>query len=241
MQALRPSDIMSRRPKIGLGPSIGPAQMTATPSVSIEKPRRGAIAPDAGVIVVLSYFVLDILFRHIVARLSLPGDLPYSGVVERAIYLSLVLPYLVLARRIRLRDIIGSFALPGREHLRFSLMMLGATIVLALVVQVIVEILFPGSHGFVTPRYLLDEIVIPPLNEEPVFRGVILSSLIGVFGEKRWPPILFSAVMFALIHEISLLKLAITLTLGILLAVTFHRTRSLSGCMLLHALWNLLT
>lgn len=78
-------------------------------------------------------------------------------------------------------------------------------------------------------------VIIAPLTEETLFRGIILRGLLG-----RWPPwaaILISAVLFALMH-FNPAQGPITFALGLVLGWIFVRTRSLGLCMLGHALNN---
>ncbi len=78
-------------------------------------------------------------------------------------------------------------------------------------------------------------IIIAPLTEELVFRGVILRGLLG-----RWRPaaaVLISAAMFAFIH-LNPAQAPVAFLLGILLGWIYVRTRSLGLCVLGHALNN---
>ncbi len=78
-------------------------------------------------------------------------------------------------------------------------------------------------------------VVIAPLTEEILFRGVILRGLLS-----RWHPsvaILASAMMFAFMH-LNPAQTPIALGLGLLLGWIYVRTRSLGLCMLGHALNN---
>lgn len=81
-------------------------------------------------------------------------------------------------------------------------------------------------------------VVIAPLTEEFVFRGLILRGLLG-----RWPAgwaILASAALFALTH-FNPAQAPVALLLGALLGWIYFRTRSLGLCMFGHALNNATT
>jgi glutamate-5-semialdehyde dehydrogenase len=81
-------------------------------------------------------------------------------------------------------------------------------------------------------------VVIAPLTEELVFRGLILRGLLG-----RWRPamaILASAFLFALTH-FNPAQAPVALMLGALLGWIYVRTRSLGLCMIGHALNNAAT
>ncbi len=78
-------------------------------------------------------------------------------------------------------------------------------------------------------------VVVAPLTEELVFRGLILRGLLG-----RWRPlaaILFSAGLFALVH-FNPAQAPVALLLGLLTGWLYARTRSLGLCILAHALNN---
>ena len=78
-------------------------------------------------------------------------------------------------------------------------------------------------------------VVIAPVTEELVFRGLILRGLLG-----RWHPaaaILFSAGLFALVH-FNPVQAPVALLLGLLTGWLYVRTRSLGLCIVAHALNN---
>ena len=75
-------------------------------------------------------------------------------------------------------------------------------------------------------------VVIAPVTEEIVFRGLILRGLLG-----RWRPmaaILFSSGLFALVH-FNPAQAPVALLLGLLTGWLYARTRSLGLCILAHA------
>ena len=81
-------------------------------------------------------------------------------------------------------------------------------------------------------------VVIAPLTEEFLFRGVILRGLLG-----RWKPgvaIMVSAVLFGLMH-FNVAQQPIALMTGLVLGWLYVRTRSLGLCMLGHAIINAFT
>ncbi len=81
-------------------------------------------------------------------------------------------------------------------------------------------------------------VVIAPLTEEIVFRGLILRGLLG-----RWRPlaaIIASAALFALTH-LNPAQAPVAFILGLILGLVYVRTRSLGLCMLGHALNNAAT
>ncbi len=78
-------------------------------------------------------------------------------------------------------------------------------------------------------------VVVAPLAEETLFRGVILRGLLGRW--KPWAAIALSAALFALMH-FNPAQTPIALGLGLVLGWVYYRTRSLGLCMLGHALNN---
>ncbi len=78
-------------------------------------------------------------------------------------------------------------------------------------------------------------VIIAPLTEEVIFRGLILRGLLGRW--KPWTAITVSAALFALMH-FNPAQTPVALGLGLLLGWIYVRTRSLGLCMLGHAVNN---
>ena len=78
-------------------------------------------------------------------------------------------------------------------------------------------------------------VVIAPLTEEVVFRGLILRGFLGQW--KPWIAITVSAGLFAIMH-FNPAQTPIALLLGLVLGWVYYRTRSLGLCMIGHALNN---
>jgi glutamate-5-semialdehyde dehydrogenase len=81
-------------------------------------------------------------------------------------------------------------------------------------------------------------VIVAPLVEEFVFRGLILRGLLARW--TPWPAILVSAALFGLIH-LNPAQLPVTLTLGVILGWVYVRTRSLGLCVIGHAINNATT
>ncbi|RMF72849.1 MAG: CPBP family intramembrane metalloprotease [Planctomycetota bacterium] len=75
-----------------------------------------------------------------------------------------------------------------------------------------------------------------PLYEELAFRGLLLGALYRVLG-GAWPAIILSAVLFGFVHAQPQDVLPL-ITFGVVLGYLRLRTRSLSVCVLTHALFN---
>ncbi len=78
-------------------------------------------------------------------------------------------------------------------------------------------------------------VVVAPLTEELLFRGLILRGLMQRYGTV--PAVLLSTLLFALVH-LNPYQFASAITMGVFLAWLFVRTRSLWPCVIAHALFN---
>lgn len=74
-----------------------------------------------------------------------------------------------------------------------------------------------------------------PIYEEVLFRGFLLPSLTRYL--PVWSAILISSFVFALAHG-NVSEVIPLVTLGIILGVTYTRSRNLLSSMLIHSLWN---
>ncbi|KAH6801886.1 CAAX amino terminal protease family protein [Perilla frutescens var. frutescens] len=83
--------------------------------------------------------------------------------------------------------------------------------------------------------YAVVLVVCAPLWEEIVFRGFLLPSLTRYM--PVWCSILVSAVAFALAH-FNVQRVIPLIFLGVVMGVTYSRSRNLLPPMLLHSLWN---
>lgn len=81
------------------------------------------------------------------------------------------------------------------------------------------EAIMHTSFGYVVLCLLV------PFVEEMVFRGAILRSLLGTFG-NRWAAILFSAALFAIVH-MNPAQMPHALLMGLLLGWLYSRTGSI--------------
>ena len=80
-------------------------------------------------------------------------------------------------------------------------------------------------------------VVIAPIIEEIVFRGVLFKSVTSKYGLAAG--IVGSSVIFMLVH-IHPLQMLSALPLGVYLAFMYHKLGSIYPGMLLHASWNFL-
>jgi membrane protease YdiL (CAAX protease family) len=186
--------------------------------------------PICGLTVILVYLIA----QQLVTMLLL---WPYCFVVLRLIFLTVLL--IVLKRKEFALDFAGMFGKLGINFLKdggFIVCMVLAIIVGRLAVH---QFLFPNLQPLSLSVFrIFDESLLPALNEEPVCRGLFLSILLKNFGAKV--AILISTLIFVSIHRFFGFPIVISLLiLGTLLGIAFAKTKSLSLCITLHAIWNM--
>ncbi len=77
--------------------------------------------------------------------------------------------------------------------------------------------------------------LVAPVLEEMLFRGVILRSFLGQYSRRK--AIVASAILFGLAH-MNLYQFISALVLGLVLGWLYERSRSLIPCILLHGAYN---
>lgn len=92
--------------------------------------------------------------------------------------------------------------------------------------------LLGGSMAFA----IIYTVLIAPICEETIFRGLVLTIFDGKL--PKWLGVLISALVFALIHLPSPIAFIYTLTLGVVLGFLRYRTKSLVPCVLAHIIFN---
>jgi len=84
--------------------------------------------------------------------------------------------------------------------------------------------------------YVITLCFIVPVTEEVTFRGVIFGQLRRGFGP--WVSVLLSAILFGLMHGISV-HIGYAIACGLIIAACYHLTDSLVAPILLHAVFNI--
>lgn len=90
-------------------------------------------------------------------------------------------------------------------------------------------------------QLVVTAVLVGPLLEEIVFRGLVQTLLIDTLGRRyRWTTVLVAAAVFALIHAgpVSWHGWPGLFVLGLVLGWLYERTGSLLPCFLVHALFN---
>jgi uncharacterized protein len=78
-------------------------------------------------------------------------------------------------------------------------------------------------------------VVVAPLTEELLFRGLILTAFLPRYGMNR--AVVYSAILFAVMH-LNPYQASVGIAMGMLLGWLFVRTRSLWPCIIAHGLFN---
>jgi membrane protease YdiL (CAAX protease family) len=99
----------------------------------------------------------------------------------------------------------------------------------------ILEIALEGQDWVAITCFFLTASVLAPVFEELMFRGFLLPSLTRYL--PVWGAILLSSLIFAVAH-LSVSEVLPLATLGIILGITYTRSRNLLAAMLMHGLWN---
>ncbi len=102
----------------------------------------------------------------------------------------------------------------------------------------LLDMVLGTSDGWALLAFALTAVVLAPLFEETLFRGVLLPVVARHLG-ARWA-VLLSALVFAIAH-LSLAELVPLSVLGVGLGLLRWQTGRLAACVCLHALWNSLT
>lgn len=85
---------------------------------------------------------------------------------------------------------------------------------------------------------ILITVVMAPLIEEILFRGIILQRLLETMSHPWWA-IVVSALIFAVVH-LDPVRIVLLLPIGLFLGVMYRRFDSIVPGIALHAAWNLL-
>jgi len=145
-----------------------------------------------------------------------------------------------------LREILRFEAFPAGILLPVLLLVLGSSIVLSEMDNLIRVVLpmppwileiFMEMIGGGWPS-LVALVVVAPLTEELLFRGLILRGLIAQRGV--WSGVLYSSLLFGIMH-LNPWQFVSAFLIGMVLGWLFVLSRSLVPCILLHAVFNALT
>lgn len=85
--------------------------------------------------------------------------------------------------------------------------------------------------------FIISAILLAPIIEEIIFRGVILKGFLFKYSPKI--AIVLSALMFALMHFTSLISIISALILGLFIGYVYYKTKSVGMTILLHTINNI--
>ncbi len=105
----------------------------------------------------------------------------------------------------------------------------------------LLKALLESEDGVAKGLIILSAVVIAPLLEEVIFRGLVQSALLDLLGTaRRWLIIIIAGALFSLIHMqgVSWHALPGLFILGLILGWLYETHRSLWPCIIVHVLFN---
>ena len=197
--------------------------------------------PAEGHAVFVFFTALALMF-FLSGGLKSTGDAVYAFVMAQA---AVLLPTLIVARRTRVNRE-ATFSLRPFAPVLAPVVMLMAVSGLVLVM---------GVYGMLVPEreaqgfeHIIEELakgspwvffallaVLPPICEELVCRGFLLSAFRTRFGARG--AIVLSAAFFGLLH-LDLMRFPVTFAAGLILGFVLVRTGSIFATILFHMAWN---
>jgi len=160
----------------------------------------------------------------------------YSFVALRLFYITFFVLLFCLEKRYQsISSMLVGKSLSRKDVISFSWFAVGC-----LVFRLINRAVLPGEAAFFSVKMFVDNCVIAPLNEEIVFRGIILAGLLATFPERKIESIVLSTVIFAVSHQdaLSFPFFSSLLLGGLLYGVCYVRYRNVVSCLILHSAWN---
>ena len=208
-------------------------------------PQKGAYPTWSDLLAILGLYLVAMLAFNLGGGLLLRFGIASQGPVVALVYALTFLSticYALFAKRLR----VG----PDEKLLRFgfrktdpALVLWGVITVLAttLVIEPLLE-LFPsrwlewlGDQMKLGGWMMLTTVVVAPILEEILFRGILQESLTRKYGP--WRGILIASAIFGIVHGIPQQALN-AFFVGAMIGFIYYKTQSLIPCILIHALNN---
>ena len=208
-------------------------------------PQKGAYPTWSDLLAILGIYLVAMLAFNLGGGLLLRFGIASQGPVVALVYALTFLSticYALFAKRLR----VG----PDVKLLRFgfrktdpALVLWGVITVLAttLVIEPLLE-LFPsrwlewlGDQMKLGGWMMLTTVVVAPILEEILFRGILQESLTRKYGP--WRGILIASAIFGIVHGIPQQALN-AFFVGAMIGFIYYKTQSLIPCILIHALNN---
>jgi membrane protease YdiL (CAAX protease family) len=198
-------------------------------------------AGKPGPILIILYLGLHELWRRFVV-----GNYAFVGL--RLLFMAGTIAYYKFkAPSLSLRDLFG-FGKWQAQNAKVLVFFLPICVAL----RMLIHHIFP-NHGYlpiwegdngrcvINIAMIIYECVIPPLNEELFFRGLILSILLRELKQHVTFAVFLGAVIFANAHRVDSHTFIVTFIQAMLVyGPAYVRSRSVAVCMILHFVWNAL-
>lgn len=123
-----------------------------------------------------------------------------------------------------------------RECIGTFLWFLAITVLVRLAVRGIFQAFGNSDYG---QRSFLEDCLVAPLSEDPVFFGFMMTSLCRYYAPKILMPVLLVTLLFVSFHPLANYLDLLVGFLGVINAVCYLRFQSLGCCLLLHIVWNM--
>ena len=91
---------------------------------------------------------------------------------------------------------------------------------------------------FASITYLIGGIFIGPIIEEVIFRGIILEGLLNNKNISKLRAILYSSILFAVIH-INISQILTALIIGVICSISYTKDRNILSAIILHMIANI--
>lgn len=130
-----------------------------------------------------------------------------------------------------------SFRLIGLTTILLFIFSLGINTPINIIINQILHNKINLSNPFTRPYYVVGAVLLGPILEEIIFRGVILKGLLTRYSPKY--AIVFSAIIFGLIHG-KPLQIWGAFIIGLILGYVYYKTKSIGTTILLHSFSNLI-
>ncbi len=183
------------------------------------------VPKSLGILWILAYLVIHFLWQFV----------PLNFFILRVFFLAAVAGYLIFKGVGK--DVLIYFFGPNKDPK--SLL---STFLVFIIPLLILRVISRGYFsGIIEPSFvnILNEAIIPPVNEEIVFRALFLSILIVQFKGKAFFPIVLSTFIFVIIHNgigvPGIINLSVS---GALYGLAYLRSGSVFVPIVLHMIWN---
>ncbi|MBU0532620.1 CPBP family intramembrane metalloprotease [Candidatus Micrarchaeota archaeon] len=197
-----------------------------------------------------SFFLFLFLFSILVFALSLfaPEDL-ILYISAAAIHVGLLSISLYFLWKSDLGTTLSSIGFPGKLKTTFIFSVLGLLSIFAIlfIIGIMSIVLGFNDQQKITEKVadlpvsiLLFAVIAAPVSEEFFFRAFLVKKISSII--NPWAGILISSILFGLVHFSygSIMEIVGAFTIGTILAVIFHKSKSITPCLAIHIFYNLL-